>query len=115
MLLSHPSADPSFPSDHAAAAFAIAFAVLAFSRRGGLVFLAAATWIGLSRIALGMHYPTDVIAGAFVGWLAATLITRGAIGWLNRVVTLVSKVSDPLLAPLWSLGAKRIRRHKPAG
>ena len=35
-LLSAPTTDPSFPSDQAAAAFAIAFAVLAFSRRGGV-------------------------------------------------------------------------------
>ena len=55
--------DPSFPSDHAAAAFAIAFAILAFSRRAGMRFLVAATLIGLSRIALGLHYPSDVIAG----------------------------------------------------
>ena len=52
-LLSAPSPDPSFPSDHAAVAFAIAFAVLAFSRRAGIAFLAAATLIGLFRIALG--------------------------------------------------------------
>ena len=74
-LLSAPSVDPSFPSDHAAAAFAIAFAVLAYSRRGGIAFLLASTLIGLSRIALGMHYPSDVLAGALVGWLAAMLVT----------------------------------------
>ncbi|MBY0396785.1 MAG: phosphatase PAP2 family protein, partial [Thermoleophilia bacterium] len=37
-----PSGDPSFPSDHAAAAFAIAFAVLFLSRRAGVGFLLAA-------------------------------------------------------------------------
>lgn len=100
-LLSPPSHDPSFPSDHAAAAFAIAFAVLAFSRRGGYVFLAVATLIGLSRIALGMHYPSDVIAGALVGWLAATAVTRLARVPLTRLVRLISRVSDPLLEPVW--------------
>lgn len=112
ILLAQPSADPSFPSDHAAAAFAIAFAVLAFSRRAGLVFLVAAAWIGLSRIALGLHYPSDVIAGALVGWLAATLVTHTATSWIVRIVTLVSKISDPLLAPLWtwvSRHAERVR------
>src|SRR6187455_1115574 len=38
-VLSAPSPDPSFPSDHAAVAFAIAFGVLAFSRRAGILFL----------------------------------------------------------------------------
>ncbi len=100
-LLSVPSADPSFPSDHATAAFAIAFAVLAFSRRGGIVFLIAATLIALSRVALGMHYPSDVLAGVLVGWLAATLVTRPARGLSLRLVALVSRISDPLLRPFW--------------
>lgn len=99
-VLAAPSADPSFPSDHAAAAFAIAFAVLAHSRRGGMAFLVAATLIGLSRIALGMHYPSDVVAGAFMGWLAAMLVTRPGRVWIARVVVLVSRVSDPALRAL---------------
>jgi undecaprenyl-diphosphatase len=100
-LLSAPSPDPSFPSDHAAVAFAIAFAVLAFSRRSGIVFLVAATLIGLSRIALGMHYPSDVLAGVAVGWAAAFLVTTLGRPWVERLVDLVSKISDPLLKPVW--------------
>jgi undecaprenyl-diphosphatase len=100
-LLSAPSPDPSFPSDHAALAFAIAFAVLAFSRRAGIGFLVAATLIALSRIALGMHYPSDVVAGAFVGYGAAFLVTTLGRPWMERIVALVSKISDPLLKPVW--------------
>lgn len=99
--------DPSFPSDHAAAAFAIAFAVFAFSRRTGAVFLALATLIGLSRIALGMHYPSDVVAGLLVGLAAAGLVTRAGRPWISQLVALVSRVSDPLLRPVWG-GARRI-------
>jgi undecaprenyl-diphosphatase len=100
-LLSAPSPDPSFPSDHAAAAFAIAFAVLAFSGRAGIGFLAAATLIGLSRVALGLHYPSDVLAGMFVGWTAAVLVTRLGRSWIARLVSALSRVSDPLLEPVW--------------
>jgi len=100
-LLAPPSPDPSFPSDHAAAAFAIAFAVLAFSRRAGVGFLAAAALIGLSRIALGLHYPTDVLAGAVVGWASTLLVTTIGRPWVIRIVTLLSRISDPLLAPIW--------------
>ena len=106
-LLSAPSPDPSFPSDHAAVAFAIAFAVLAFSRRAGIGFLTAAALIGLSRIALGMHYPSDVIAGAGVGWAAALLVTTVGRPWLERLVWIVSNVSDPLLKPLWAKVPRR--------
>lgn len=111
-LLSAPSLDPSFPSDHAAVAVAIAFAVLAFSRRAGLLFLAAATLIALSRIALGMHYPSDVLAGMLVGWAAAALVTGPGLPWIERVVSLLSRISDPLLEPAWSrLAARRPTRR----
>jgi membrane-associated phospholipid phosphatase len=105
-LLSAKSSDPSFPSDHAAAAFAIAFAVFAFSRRGGALFLAAATLISLSRIALGMHYPSDVVAGMLVGLGSTMLVTRAGKVWVMRLVVVVSRISDPLFRPVWD----RLRR-----
>ena len=110
-LLSAPSPDPSFPSDHAAAAFAIAVAVFVFSRRAGALFLAAAVLIGVSRVALGMHYPSDVLAGMVVGSAAALLVTRAGRPWIGRLVTLLSRVSDPLLRPVWDrLGRRTLAR-----
>jgi len=100
-LLAAPSPDPSFASDHAAAAFAIAFAVLAFSRRAGLGFLVAAALIGVSRIALGLHYPSDVLAGVLVGWAAAAVVVHIGKPWVARGVALLGRVSDPLLKPVW--------------
>jgi membrane-associated phospholipid phosphatase len=101
-VLTARTTDPSFPSDHAAAAFAIAFAVLAFSRRGGVAFLVVATLIGLSRIALGLHYPSDVLVGALVGFGAALLVTTVGRPWVTRLVVLVSRITDPLLRPVWA-------------
>jgi undecaprenyl-diphosphatase len=97
------SHDPSFPSDHASAAFAIAFAVFMFDRRVGALFLAAATAIGAGRVVVGAHYPTDVFAGALVGLGSALLVARLARPVVALVVGLVERVSDPLLAPLWRL------------
>jgi undecaprenyl-diphosphatase len=100
-LLTAPSPDPSFPSDHAAAAFAIAVAVLAFSRRLGAVMLGLAVAVSLSRVALGAHYPSDVAAGALVGSTAALLVTRFGRPWLLAMVSLLSRLTDPLLAHAW--------------
>jgi undecaprenyl-diphosphatase len=63
--------DPGFPSDHATASFAIAVALLSFHRRIGIAALAAATLLSLTRVAMGIHYPTDVLAGAALGTAAA--------------------------------------------
>lgn len=112
-LLSAPSPDPSFPSDHAAAAFAIAFAILAFSRRAGSLFLAAATLIGISRIALGLHYPSDVLAGVFVGLGSAALVTRSGRPWIVRLVAIGSRASDRLLRPVWNKLSHRSTIFRP--
>jgi undecaprenyl-diphosphatase len=102
-VLAARTADPSFPSDHAAAAFAIAFAIFAFSRRTGAAFLLAATLVALSRIALGMHYPSDVLAGLVVGLASATFVTTLGRPWVERLVALLSRVSDPPMRRVWAL------------
>jgi undecaprenyl-diphosphatase len=73
-LFSPHAADPGFPSDHATAAFAIAVALLLRSRRWGAIALAAATILAVTRVAMGIHYPTDVLAGAVVGALSALIV-----------------------------------------
>ena len=99
-LLDGRSTDPSFPSDHAAAAFAIAFAVYAVSRWAGAAFLAAAAAIAISRVALGLHYPSDVFAGALVGWGSAQLVVHLGRPWVLRAVDLAGRLTDPVLARL---------------
>lgn len=59
---------PGFPSAHTTAAFAFASALLLARWRGAaaIAFLVAAL-IGYSRIFLGMHFPSQVLAGALLG------------------------------------------------
>lgn len=104
----HPSAhvwgsrshDPSFPSDHASAAFAIAFTIFLFDRVVGGIFLVAATVIGVGRVFIGAHYPADVVAGCLVGLAVALLIVRVARPALLALVRIVERLTDPLLAKL---------------
>jgi undecaprenyl-diphosphatase len=74
-----PSPDPSFPSDHATAAFAIAVALLLRHRKAGLVALVFATVVSLARVAVGTHYPGDVLAGAAVGAFAALVFWHPSV------------------------------------
>jgi undecaprenyl-diphosphatase len=68
------SHDPSFPSDHATAAFALAVAIFIYHRRAGWLMLAMATVVALSRVVVGTHDPSDVLGGALLGSLAAGLV-----------------------------------------
>ncbi|OYD09455.1 undecaprenyl-diphosphatase [Paludifilum halophilum] len=70
-VLVHHDADSGFPSDHTTAAFAIAFVLWNYNKKLGGVMLILAALIGLSRLFVGHHYPTDVLAGVVVGWIAA--------------------------------------------
>ncbi len=74
-LLIGPSVDYSFPSDHATATFAIAAAFLLHGKRGyGIVFLAAALLMIVSRVFVGTHYASDVLGGAVTSIIAAALV-----------------------------------------
>ena len=73
VLLLAASTDPSFPSDHAAGAFAIAVALLLVWRRAGWLAIAFAALLGFSRVYTGEHYVSDVLAGVVIGTLAALL------------------------------------------
>lgn len=59
--------DSSFPSGHTAALFAAAVALVMFFKVKGLPALGVALLVALSRIYLCMHYPSDVLGGAFIG------------------------------------------------
>jgi undecaprenyl-diphosphatase len=72
--------DPGFPSDHATAAFAIAVAILLRKRGWGIAALVAAAVLALGRVALGVHYPSDVLAGAALGSAAALLLWAPPLG-----------------------------------
>jgi len=58
---------PSFPSDHAAVMFGLACTVYYAHRNAGLFAFALALPLNITRIYLGFHSPTDVIAGAMLG------------------------------------------------
>jgi undecaprenyl-diphosphatase len=85
------SPDPSFPSDHATFAFAVAFVLLGAGARRGWVFLIAALVLSFSRVYVGTHYVTDVAGGAITGALAAVacLAVIRQESWLTRMASSV--------------------------
>lgn len=89
----------AFPSGHTVTAFAIA-AVLVWAWRGmaasravAAASLGVASLIGLSRVAMGAHWPLDVCAGAALGWVCGL---AGAV-WAERWLT-----ESPWVQRWWS-------------
>ncbi|MGC4890567.1 phosphatase PAP2 family protein [Micromonospora sp. DT227] len=73
----------SLPSDHATAAFALAFGVYAFlSRRWGVVLAGAALVVGLARVWVGVHYPGDILAAAAIA--GVTVVAVGLMSHQQR-------------------------------
>jgi undecaprenyl-diphosphatase len=66
----------SFPSGHAASAFAFATGVATASPEAGIPLYAAASVVAYSRVHTGVHYPLDVVAGAVTGVAVAPLAVR---------------------------------------
>jgi membrane-associated phospholipid phosphatase len=66
---------PSFPSGHAADAFAFAIAAGLVFRKWCIIIpcLIWAILVGYSRMSLGVHFPSDVLAGAFIGSACASV------------------------------------------
>ncbi len=107
--IAHPwinSHDASFPSDHASATFAIAFAVLAFDAVAGGIFLFFALVISVGRLFIGAHYPGDIGGSLLVGLAAAAVIAKLARPAVVFVVRRVQRLTDPVLAPIWRLRAR---------
>lgn len=74
VLMIEPQKDFSFPSGHATNSFACGWVLFrCMKKRYGVPALVLAILITLSRIYVGVHYPTDIIAGAAIGIAAAEL------------------------------------------
>jgi len=63
----------SFPSSHALNNFAAATFLSLFFNKYKYIFVSAAVLISISRVYLGLHYPSDIIGGAALGFLLGYL------------------------------------------
>ena len=85
ICLVSPPGDASFPSGHAGASFAAGAAMVPYlRRRGGVCLLGLAGLNALSRLYVGVHFPTDVAAGVLIGLLLGFIASRLARRFPDR-------------------------------
>jgi undecaprenyl-diphosphatase len=87
-LFSGHAADPGFPSDHATGAFAVAMAIYLRNRLWGSLALVAAAVLAIGRVAIGVHFPSDVLAGAVLGCGVASVL------YIRPLRTRIDRLSD---------------------
>lgn len=73
-LIPPPLTAHAFPSGHTAVAFAFAAALTFGSPGWGMLALVAAAGVGIGRVFAGVHYPSDVLAGAVLGIVCAIVV-----------------------------------------
>jgi len=77
--------DFSFPSAHAATAFAAAGVLTHFDKKKGWFYYLTAVIISYSRIYLGCHYFFDVVFGAFIGYIISKIVLKINLNkWLSH-------------------------------
>lgn len=96
LLVPH-APDTSFPSDHATLAFAIAVMAWRYDRRLGAALLVFGVLVGIARVFIGAHYPTDVVGGAVLGGIVSIAIDRIARApfvarWLDTLFALLHRM-----------------------
>ncbi|OYV25009.1 MAG: hypothetical protein B7Z82_08985 [Halothiobacillus sp. 20-54-6] len=117
-LIGHRLDHGSFPSGHAVTAFTLAGLMivgLRLSIRWTALVLAAAALLGISRMAVGVHWPTDVLAGSIIGLMSVVLAHKLLSIWpkLNHarwpmpiaiVITAICALSSPWFDAGYPLG-----------
>ena len=77
LSLFYPPVDPSFPANPAALSFTIASAIRSTNQRvGWLMYALASAWC-VSRIFVGVFYPSDILAGAIIGIIVSNVVGIG--------------------------------------
>lgn len=66
----------SFPSGHTSVSFTVAAILLSYDRRLGSLAFAVAVMVAFARVAVGVHYPTDIFGGLVIAAIAFAAVKK---------------------------------------
>ncbi len=102
----------AFPSGHAAGGFAMAAVLARYFPRGAWLWYGAALFVASSRVFRGSHFPTDVLAGAVLGYLVGYVWAYPLREWRT---TLVRALPEGLPLLVGSFALVWVVFHRPLG
>lgn len=94
----------SFPSGHTSASFAVATVLARYLPRTAWLCYGIATWVAMSRIWRGSHFPTDILAGVILGVTVGMVASRPLHEWresLGQAVLLLTPYAATATSLLW--------------
>lgn len=76
LLIDYNAEESSFPSGHASFYFALSTIVYFYNKKIGIIFYIASLFIVLARVFVGIHWPSDILAGAIIGILVGLVLNK---------------------------------------
>src|SRR3989344_1192804 len=75
-LIDYDPEKTAFPSGHASFYFALSTIIYGYNKKAGILFFIGSFLIVLARVFVGLHWPSDILAGAILGIIMGIILNK---------------------------------------